>query len=159
MSMLCVLQGLLSHTLLQGWVRSEGPKLSYVVGRGGDLIWVRICSVKPLFYMKLKTTLSFWWKVCPVKHRCSFPARPRDFSLFQHVQAGSEANSASYSMSRICSFLRSKAAGAWRWPLSITCLHSVHRNSFNLIWRCMYRASYCNVCMSFLYSYSSQTYR
>ena len=125
MWMLCVRKDLLSPTLLHGWVRSEGRKLSDV-GVGISFGFESVQRSSKLHYHFDKKFV-LWNIYVP------FPARPRDFSLVQHVQAGSEAYSASYSISSRCSFLGSKAAGAWKWPLPTTCLHSVHRNSFSLL--------------------------
>jgi hypothetical protein len=54
--------------------------------------------------------------------RVRFPAGAGNYSLHHRVQNGSGAHPASYAMGTRCSFLRSKAARAWSWPLtSISC--------------------------------------
>jgi hypothetical protein len=47
-----------------------------------------------------------------------FPAGAGNFSLHHRVQNGSGAHPASYPMCTRGSFLGSKAAGAWSWPLT-----------------------------------------
>jgi hypothetical protein len=52
--------------------------------------------------------------------RVRFPPGTGNFSLHHRVQNGSEDHSASYPMGTRGSFPVSKAAGAWRWPLTST---------------------------------------
>ena len=82
-------------------VRSEGPKLSDVVGISFGFESVQWIS---------KLHYHFDKKFAPWNVDVPFPVRPRNLSLVQHVQAGSEAYPVSYSVclfsTTYCSLLR-----------------------------------------------------